>query len=291
MSSSDPAYLAAVEVQRQANRSTVGQWERFAEHRARLTQLLVRDVTSTDEASLGVLGAGNVNDLDLTELLSRYAEVHLFDLDEAALHAASRRVPRELRSRVSCHSGLDLSGALDKLPRWAAMQLTPEELMAHPSAAVEQLTRAIGRVFDRVLSPCLWTQLHLQVLEALGPEHQLLDALNYTTSLTHLRLMIALTAKGGKAVLATELTSNHTAELPPPVAVPSQSADRLELVGEFARSGNVIGVAHPARIAAIVSDDPQLSRCIIPPAPSEAWIWQQGPERRYLTYASWLTAP
>lgn len=288
MTRSDPAYVIAVEAQRQANRSTAEQWDNFSEHRARLTQLLTRDVSVTQELSLGVLGAGNVNDLDLTELLARYAEIHLLDIDESAVAAARLRVPSELRSRVHCHRELDLSGALDKLPRWAQMRVTPEELMAHPSTAAEQIAKVVGRVFDRVLSPCLWTQLHLQVLEALGAEHQLLEALNYTTSLTHLRLLDALTAGGGKALLVTELTSNHTAELPAPN--PTNSIDRLDLVHQFARSGNVIGVAHPARIAAIVADDPLLSRRIAPPEPCEGWIWQQGPKRRYLTYASWLAA-
>jgi hypothetical protein len=286
MATKHSAYAATVEVEAKANRSTAQQWERFSEHRGRLTNLLVESV-SDDVSSrpvLGVLGAGNTNDLDLARLLRSYAEIHLFDLDESALARAVARLDPEDSARVIRHESLDLSGAIQKLPRWAAMQVTPEELMGHPRAAVESIASKIGMRFDRVVSPCIWTQLHLHVLQAFGTQHRLLEAVSYTTSLTHLRLLETLLDEEGKALFATELTSNETADLPEA----TEAVDHLALLRELSRTGNAIAVAHPDRLAALNSDDPVLRARASWTGPREAWIWQQGPQRRYIAYAAWL---
>ena len=56
----------------------------------RIEQLLLPDV-SHPAGRLCVLGAGNCNDLDLRRLSERFDEIHLIDLDPAALGEAVRR--------------------------------------------------------------------------------------------------------------------------------------------------------------------------------------------------------
>src|SRR5437660_103300 len=63
---------------RRNNRETAEGWQPFAEHRARVTGLLLPGARR-----LAVLGAGNCNELDLTALGDAYREIHLADPDGA----------------------------------------------------------------------------------------------------------------------------------------------------------------------------------------------------------------
>jgi hypothetical protein len=276
----------ALELERKANQSTIEQWDAFASHRRRLTALLLQDVPKASTLTLCVLGAGNCNDLDLALLLQHYAEVHLVDLDVEAVERACVRQAVADSARLRTHPALDLTCALDKLQRWAAMQVTEDELIAHPAAAAKRIAAELGQSFDRVVSPCLWTQFQLHALRALGARHRLLDAVQYTLGLTHLRLFSALLAPQGLGLLVTELTANTTYDL----SGLDPDAEHLALVAPLVAAGNAIGVATPTRTLGPLLDDPVLRTRLASTGPCSAWIWSQGPTRSYLTYASWLSS-
>src|SRR3954470_15952991 len=97
------------EEQRASNASGLPHFEDFRGHRERLTAELLEGELRGDER-LCVLGAGNAYDLELERLLTRFAEVHLVDIDAEALGRARERVPQGARSRLFAHAPVDLSG-------------------------------------------------------------------------------------------------------------------------------------------------------------------------------------
>jgi hypothetical protein len=243
------------------------------------------DAAADGSARLCVLGAGNAFDLELQELLTRFAEVHLVDIDEVAVTRARERVPEGPRSRLSTHAPLDLSGMFQDIERWRRMQVTPQELMAAPAAGAKRIAAALPGPFDVVASTCLLTQLQLTLLQLLGDTHQLFVALREFLTLTHLRTLAALTKPGGRALLVTDLCSAEVF----PKGRPRNDADLAPLMQELVDKGHVIHSSHPELIRATLDDDPVLARSFDHGQLSPPWLWQNGPDRRFLVYA--LTLP
>jgi len=273
-----------VDQQRLANESSLPHAQLYTNHRQHLTQQLVRAASSGSTDSICILGAGNCNDVDLDALLQHYREVHLVDLDAAALEQARARIPEPHRDRTHCHAPVDLSGMLPHLDRWQRFQLTPEELIRHPEATAQALSKLLGTAFDVVASACLITQMQLAVLQSLGENHRFFHAIRHTLSVTHLRTLAALTRPGGHVVFASDLVaSDHL-----PLADDASAADLKRLFDGATRQGNAMYVAHPDVLGAILRDDPLLKRELHPEPIHDVWLWQQGPARRFLVYARHL---
>ena len=100
---------------------------------------------------------------------------------------------------------------IGRLERWAAMQVTPEELMRHAAEASNGLRARLAGPFDVVLSACLLTQMQLGLLTVLGERHPLFEAARFTLTLSHLRVLTALTAPGGRLLFACDLTADDIA--------------------------------------------------------------------------------
>lgn len=272
------------EDQRASNQSGLPYFDAFRSHREALTGLLASAAAGGGER-LCVLGAGNAFDLELEELLTRFAEVHLVDIDAAAVARARERVPEGPRSRLLAHAPLDLSGMFQDIERWGRMQVTPQELMAAPAAGAKRIAAALPGPFDVVASTCLLTQLQLTLLQLLGDTHQLFIALREFLTLTHLRTLAALTKPGGRALLVTDLCSAEMF----PKGRPRDDADLLPLMRELVDKGHVIHSSHPELIRATLDDDPVLKRSFDDGQLGPPWLWQNGPSRRFLVYA--LTLP
>src|SRR4051794_15221122 len=162
-----------------ANQSALAHFSSFEVHRQRLTAFALSAAPKSD-ATLCVLGAGNCFDLDLDALARRYQEVHLVDLDAAALQRAFDRQPAATKERLVLHAPVDLSGLLDRIDRWSRFQVTPEELMGHADATARQLRSGLGGPFDVVLSACMLSQMQLSVLNVLTDQHRLFEAVRWT---------------------------------------------------------------------------------------------------------------
>lgn len=171
---------AIVEEQLEANRSSVGHWGSFAEHRRRLTTLVLDRAPPSGSGRLCVLGAGNGHDLDWEALLDRFASIHVVDLDGHALEQARLRLPASRRHRVIVRAPVDLSGLLGRLHEWRRGSLTPEEIAHWPRVETERIKLEIGERFDVVASTCLLTQMQRAVLHGLGSEHRLFKAARWT---------------------------------------------------------------------------------------------------------------
>ena len=268
------------EDQRASNASGLPHFEAFRGHRERLTRLLLPSEPRGDER-LCVLGAGNAYDLELEALLTQFAEVHLVDIDVAALARARERVPQGPRSRLLAHAPVDLSGIFEHMERWRRMQVTPQELVVAPANGAQRIAATLPGPFDVVASTCLLTQLQLSLLQLLGEGHQLFLALREFLTLTHLRTLAALTKPGGRALLITDLC--EASAFPP--GRPRDDADLLAVMDELVAAGRVIYAAHPEPIQIALGDDPVLKRAFGPAEQMQPWLWQNGPKHRFLVYA------
>lgn len=266
-----------------SNHSGLPHFDAFRGHRENLSRVLGGSGPSGGDR-LCVLGAGNAYDLELPQLLTRFAEVHLVDIDRAAVDRARARVPEGSRSRLLAQAPLDLSGMFQDIERWGRMQVTPQELMAAPAAGAKRIAAALPGPFEVVASTCLLTQLQLSLLQLLGERHQLFVALREFLTLTHLRTLAALTKPGGRALLVTDLCEAKTF----PAGRPRNEADLQPLMQELVAQGHVIHSSHPELIRVTLDDDPVLKRAFGPAELSAPWLWQNGPSDRFLVYAMTL---
>src|SRR5690606_24791803 len=156
--------------QERANERSWQHRSSFAEHRACLMELLSG---GNPGGRLCVLGAGNCSDLDLERLTSDYDEVHLVDFDRSALRRALQPLSPQAKQRVRCHGGVDLSGLAQRIESWAAFRVTPNELIDYPAQTAQALRRRLNGPFDRVVSTCLLSQMHLEVRRVLTDGHPL----------------------------------------------------------------------------------------------------------------------
>jgi hypothetical protein len=266
------------EEQRASNESGLPYFEAFSEHRRQLSALIQQ---AAPAGRLCVLGAGNAYDLDLELLLGHFVEVHLVDIDAAALERARERAAAEKRARLFTHAPVDVSGMFHNLERFARLEVTPQELMSAPGAGAKRVAQSLPGPFDVVVSSCLLTQLQLTLLEVMGEQHRLFGALRELLTLTHLRVLSALAAPGGRALLVTDLCDDTVF----PAGRPRDPSDLTPLLQDLVAAGKVIYTAHPEVFKITLQDDPVLSRTFQPAQLSTPWLWQNGPDRRFLVYA------
>jgi hypothetical protein len=269
-----------VEAQRASNRSALPHEASFAGHRERLTAIVAQGAESDAGGRLCVLGAGNCHDLDLARLSAAFREIHLVDIDAAAIEGARDRQEEAVRSRIVCHAPVDLSGLVDRIDRWKQMQVTPDEVMNHPAEASRKIVETLPGPFDVVLSACVLTQLQLFALEVLTPTHRLFEAVRQIVNLTHLRTLARLIAPDGRAILATDVISSKTYpldDIEPGADLPKLMAELLDKKAIYA--------AHPGLLAWMGGEDPMLSRTVQISSPSDVWLWNNGPQLVFLVYA------
>jgi hypothetical protein len=267
-----------VDLQRACNVASAKRWRDFTEHRARITALASGAAPDHRSGRLAVLGAGNANDLDVRALLRRFGEVHLFDLDGAAL---GRARARHEAPRLVVHDPIDLSGALAALPRFRERLPTDEEIARLPRTSVETVLEAIHDRFDVVLSSCLLTQILHGIQAALGREHPSLTAISCAQVVAHARLIARLARPGATGLLVTDVTSSQIVrakelwdEVPP-----ADFLTQLELA-RLCASGT-----GPQFLERVLMEDPVVGPLIEAPTFVSPWRWRWSPRRSYLVHA------
>jgi hypothetical protein len=260
------------------NRATADSWDIFADHRERVTRLVV---DAAPGGRLLVLGAGNCNDLDLAALATHFREVHLADVDERALRRARERVPPEVAAALTLHAPVDLSGALHRLPDFRRTPPTPAQLGALPRSAADAVLATLPGGFDVVLSACLLSQLMHSCYLALGARHQSLQLAASALAIAHLRSLAGLLAPQGTAVLVTDTVSSETyalADLWP-------GRDPLQVLGEVDRQGYALTGTGPSSVRRIITQDAVVAPLASPPRLVPPWLWRFSDEITYLVYA------
>ena len=255
------------------NQSTRHNWECFAEHRNRMMRL-IRKAQAGARGRIAVLGAGNCNDLHLRELVSSFAEVHLFDLDCAAMVDAVARQRPNHASKIRLHSDVDLSG-------WTSRET------ASQSQHDRETTWIDGNLdFDLVVSTCVLSQL-METVDRLVVEGVAERELMLQVRDRHLGLMSKMVAPGGSGLVVTDMSSSDSA---PDVAECPQ-ARASDLMGAVIRDGSCFTGLSPEAVATALDRASAVNGRIQEQEFSPPWLWQLDEEKRFLVYALSFTKP
>ena len=278
-----PGPLAtAVAEQIASNDSASGHEATFADHRARLTREIAERAPASGRGRLCLLGAGNANDVDLDALAARYAEIHLVDIDPGAVARAAARVSEARRAQIVAHVPVDASGLFDRLEGWAANPPAPDAIGGVIAAAVARVVAALPAPFDVVASCSLLTQLQLVLLQVIGDTNPRFGELREAVNRAHVRVLGALLAPGGVALLVTDLTDSG---IYPPLNHVAANADLGRLMSDIIAGGHFIFVAHPGQLSSEMRRDPELKQQFAVRFPIGPWLWRNGPSQVLLVYA------
>jgi len=152
------ALTTVTELHARGNRRSRDDWELYRRHRVRITETIA-GLLGERAATLCLLGAGNVNDVDLEAVGEHVQAIHLVDIDAAALARAKERQPAELRPRLFTHGGVDLTGLLRHLDRWKTKAPDEAALAEAVDAGVAAITAGLPATLvghaDVAVSCCL----------------------------------------------------------------------------------------------------------------------------------------
>jgi hypothetical protein len=273
---------AILATQAKYNRSTADSWQTYASHRDEISALLEPLDEGTGGGRLCVLGAGNCNDLHLPTLLERYDEVHLVDIDAAAIEGAVKRQGVSGSPNVVLRGGVDLTGIADTLASWRTRKPSADQARdTVRRAASTSPPPPVGRPFDVVLSPCVLSQISGFARDSLGKDHPLYRELLVAIRDRHLRLLAELLRPGGTALLVCDmLSSDSFAEL----SVVKRDKlpalmDRLVYRGDF-----FPGLA-PSQVQEVLRQDPLIAPLLGDVKLLRPWVWRLTPKRTFLVYA------
>ena len=271
-------------MQARFNLSTRSHWEHFAAHRGQVEQLLLPDC-SHPAGRLCVLGAGNCNDLDLPRLITRFDEIHLVDLDPAAVGQAVRRQGVEGSAKIQVHAPVDLTGIAEAIGGWRGRVPGAGEIEAVVRGASDAPHPMLGGPFDVVLSPCILSQIVGYARDALGRAHRRCADLRVAVRQRHLRLIVDLLAPGGSGLIVSDLATAGSAAA---LAGPAGKRGSAELVGVMNklinRRDGFAGL-DPEAVQAGLRDDPRVGPLVGDVQFIRPWLWTLGPRKAFLVYA------
>jgi hypothetical protein len=264
-----------LEMHRRFNRNSAGCWDDYAEHRGKVTELLREHAGGR----LVILGAGNMNDLDVASVVGAFDDVHLVDLDTEALERGLGRQVEVVRARLTGHAPVDVTGSLERLKRY--VKTAPEAgdldgLIRAPAAVVPA---QLPGPFDCVLSDCLLGQIMHSCRKAMGDSPHL-GVVAQAAAMGHLNLLAQLCRPGGTVLLVTDTVSSETypleelwGEQPP-----------LELLTYLEKTDNTFSGTGPSYVRRLLNREPlrpqfEAARLV------EPWLWRLGEKVTLLAYA------
>jgi hypothetical protein len=252
-----------------SNLQTQGAWERCFSHRGRVTNLLT--AAARENGQLCVLGAGNCNDLDLKELQQVFTEIHLVDLDAAAVEAGVARQRPSPAGAIAIHAPYDLTGVLDRLGSDDVSGLLDR---------IQRPTLGLPSPFDVVLSAGVLTQM-FQSVEDIGLPSEATLRLVLALRRRHLGALLELVCSGGASVFVSDVVS--TASTPDLATCPEH--DLSNLLSKLIEEQNFFTGANPSAIWRELSGDPVFSDRIAEIKVHDPWLWPVTDSRGYLTWA------
>jgi hypothetical protein len=203
-------------------------WQLYAGHRRAVTELLTGVPLVSSAPSLCVLGAGNCNDLDLRQLATSFANMHLVDLDGESLDRGVARQQLDSAVGIHVHGGVDLTGLIGLMDRWKSLGSAPEQqvrqFLQQPASSVPASLAGLTGTMDVVASACVLSQLVDSVASVLGQTHPCFLDMVFLLRREHLRLMLDLLRDSGQGVLITDFVSSDRARLLRALAIGGASA-------------------------------------------------------------------
>jgi hypothetical protein len=261
----------AQQAEQRGNRHVRDLWDRYQSHREHLTAAILA-LAPPAGGRLCLLGAGNGNDLDLEALAARFDEIHLVDLDPAALARARGRQSAATRAKLRDHAPVDLSGLYHQLDR----RRLPSADALVATGAAEVLDQLPGG-FDVVASCCVLSQMSW-ALETLAQEDAPLEMLQQLLLRIHLRTLMGLIQPAGAALLAADLVSSNVY----PLEDLAPAEDLRALVQKLATDRLAYPVCNPELVRLTVRHDHLLTRAVTPPQLGQPWLWTGPKDLTYL---------
>ena len=268
------------------NSETRKNWELFASHREHTTRLICeatqRFESSITNPSLAILGVGNGNDLDLKTLAGKFAKIHLFDFDSAALkYLQSQQLnDPEVAQSVVVEAPIDLTGASNELENVTGD--LPQAKAIELGDRLRSVSNVLpDRKFDLVVSTCLLTQLLGHVVHCVGDEAEFKNYLMIKIRDGHLKLMSRLIRPTGVGVLVTDFVSSDTL---PELNEATTERAVLEVARKAIATRNFFTGANPWAVkdslAKMIQEPPESPWSIAPP-----WRWKIGKRRSFVVTA------
>lgn len=271
---------------RDLNRATADNWDSFAPHRRRVTDLLLAAGAGAGaDATMAVLGAGNCNDLLLEEIAPRYAAVHLLDIDREAIKEARARQPAELAARLVLHAPVDLGGALAEVGRFRGRRARPDELGGLPGAGAHGALVAVPQRFEVVASTCLLSQLVHGCQRLLGDRHPQIQEIACAVVIAHLRIATQLVKPGGRGIIVTDVVSSDTY----PLDEIWGQRDAWAIVDDLETTGNHLSGTTPKFLRRVINTDPVIAPLVGGTSLESPWLWRLSDAETYLVYALGFT--
>jgi hypothetical protein len=274
------AYLERV------NGNVAGDQRSFAGHRARLMAAIEAVAKG---GSLCVLGAGNGSDLDVPALAKVFDEVHLVDLDGAALARCHAGLAAKVKKRVTVHAGVDLTGFLDRLDPWGESFPDATELGRGALGAIQGILGQLGRRFDVVVSTCALSQLavpyHRAWILPAASWAQLHDAV----TAVHLTTLAGATEPGGAGLLVFDVLSSRVVPALRGLEGAPQDALDAFLEERVAAEGSLGADPEPETLLRRLRS-PGLERLVDSPRLTKPWLWDIGAESQ-LVYGLMFRRP
>lgn len=293
------------------NRESSESWQRYAPHRKRVTQILVEAGKNAASVATGatlapgafgsatvaaptlcVLGAGNLNDLDLAQLTAFFASVHLVDLDGEALRdglarqASQQTLDPAALARIASRGDVDTSGVLERIDGWRPETPPDADSLEMALDAAATAPPPLGERFTVVSSVCLLSQLVFTALSALGGGHSRFADFVAALRRRHLQMLLDMTLPGGAAVLIHDFVSSDS--LPQMTEISAEQFPAA--MQKVAQTANVFFGLSPYRIEYLLRTDPALAGRTASRHWSPAWRWDFGP-RSYAVTAVTMTLP
>jgi hypothetical protein len=264
----------ARQAEQKGNRDGRDLWDRYGAHREKLASLIVAHAPSTP-GRLALLGAGNGNDLDLERLAAHFSEIHLVDIDPAALSRAVNRQSAGVRAKLRCHAPVDLTGLYRQLD--ARRRTTPDQLV---ETGVAQTLAQLPSDLDVVTSGCMLSQMSWGLRRLFEDDPEELALLDHAMANIHLRVVLGMTRPGGTGLVVADLISS---EIYPLDELPAD-ADLGALVRELADNRSAYASSNPTLLKQVLRRDAKLASLCAAPEVGEAWLWTGSRERTFLVY-------
>lgn len=265
------------ERQRLFNRQTFDNFAAAAPHRRIVTDLLLEACGEVASPRICLLGAGNLNDVELLPLVARGAEIVATDLDGEALRAGVARQGFADDPRVRTVPEVDLA------PLLAGYDAGLPDPELRRLAAAIPTAESFGAGFDVVVSSCVLSQLMLGLLDTLTTAHPLFVECLASLRSAHLRLMLDLCKPGGQCVLVTDVVSSETV----PGLGERPRDDLPGLLAILVAQRNFFTGMNPLALLGTLSGEPSIAPRVADLRVIPPWLWRLGPRDYLVCGYSW----
>ena len=285
------------EANKSINKTTAGLWREFTNHRRRVTRLLqgvaAEIPEKNDSRTLCLLGAGNVNDVDLCELSTTYARIYLLDIDRDAVLAGVKRQTENalsITSKIVVCAPIDVSGIvrLQSLAGSTGADLSGIIAAFRDHSVPEEMTKlnvyagvaTDPKKFSVVASTCVASQVLRQANSLFARTNSEEWELAKIVRDAHIRNLLELTKDKGASVLITEVSGNMIA----PVEVNAlRFHEQVQGVADqLIQDGRYFAHLSPHEIRAFLKDRHGRGVEVRVIAP---WLWTFS-DKRYICYAT-----